>query len=73
MRVLLLAVLAAAACAPGPSYRSTSPAGRRCGNRCLARYYEVRSQCQGYPSCLDDCTAAFRACAASCPDLVEER
>lgn len=62
-----------ASCAPAPVYRSTSSEGRQCGNACLSRYHEVRSQCFGSYSCLQDTEAAFRACAATCPDLVQER
>ena len=72
MKIAALLLLLAS-CAPAPIYRSTSPTGRRCGNACLARYHETRSQCFGAYTCLSDCAAAFRACAATCPDLIEEQ
>lgn len=73
MPVLIAALLFLASCASAPVYRSTSPEGKRCGNACLSRFHEVRSQCFGAPACVADADSAFRACAATCPDLVEER
>lgn len=72
MRAALFLLLASRM-ASAPAYRSTSPEGKRCGNACLARYHETRSQCFGAVSCMSDCEAAFRACAETCPDLVREQ
>ncbi len=73
---IVLAVVAALACAcggPRYTYRWSSPEGQACVSRCQSGYYGCRSQCKGWPACMDDCASSEHFCAAACPDVVVER